>query len=78
MMVWVTVCRLPWRILPIDRAVAGALGRMSAVRTVPVIDGLMAATAMVHDMTLVTRKEADVVGLGARVLNPFSAPVPRP
>ena len=66
------------RILPIDRAVAEAWGRMSAVRTVPVIDGLMAATALVHDMTLVTRNEADVVGLGARVLNPFSAPVRRP
>lgn len=59
------------RILPIDRAVAEAWGRMSAVRTVPVIDGLMAATALVHDMTLVTRNEADVVGLGARLLNPF-------
>jgi predicted nucleic acid-binding protein len=66
------------RILPIDRATAEAWGRMSAVRTVPVIDGLMAATALVHDMTLVTRNEADVVGLGARVLNPFSAPVRRP
>ena len=60
------------RILPIDRAVAESWGRMSAVRTVPVIDGLMAATALVHDMTLVTRNEADVVGLGARVLNPFN------
>ena len=66
------------RILPIDRAVAEAWGRMSAVRTVPVIDDLMAATALVHDMTLVTRNEADVVGLGARGLSPFSAPVRRP
>ena len=54
------------RILPIDRATAEAWGRMSAVRTVPVIDGLMVATALVHDMTLVTRNEADVAGLGAR------------
>ena len=61
------------RILPIDRATAEAWGRISAVRTVPVIDGLMAATALVYDMTLVTRNEADVVGLGARVLNPFNA-----
>lgn len=66
------------RILPIDRAVAGAWGRISAVRTVPVIDGLMAATALVHDLTPVTRNQADVAGLGARVLNPFSALVPRP
>ncbi len=66
------------RILPVDRAVAEAWGRMSAVRTVPVIDGLMAATALVHDMTLVTRNEADVAGLGAKVLSPFTAPIPRP
>jgi predicted nucleic acid-binding protein len=59
------------RILPIDRAVAEAWGRMSAVRTVPVIDGLMAATALAYDMTLVTRNEADVGGLGALVLYPF-------
>jgi predicted nucleic acid-binding protein len=66
------------RILPVDRAVTDAWGRMSAVRTVPVIDGLMVATALVHDMTLVTRNEADVAELGARVLNPFTAPIPRP
>jgi predicted nucleic acid-binding protein len=66
------------RILPVDRAVAEAWGRMSAVRTVPVIDGLMAATALVHDLTLVTRNQADVAALGARVLNPFTAPVLRP
>jgi hypothetical protein len=66
------------RILPVDKAVAEAWGRMSAARTVPVIDGLMAATALVHDLTLVTRNEVDVVELGARVLNPFTAPIPRP
>ena len=59
------------RILPIDRAVSDEWGRMSARRTIPVIDGLLAATAKVHRMTLVTRNDADVAGLGARVLNPF-------
>ena len=59
------------RILPIDRAVTDEWGRMSAHRTIPVIDGLLAATAKVHRMTLVTRNDAVVTGLGAQVLNPF-------
>ena len=61
------------RILPIDRAVADEWGRMSAQRSIPVIDGLLAATARAHRMTLVTRNEADVAGLGANLLNPFEA-----
>ena len=61
------------RILPVDRAVTDAWGRMSAQRPVPVVDGLLAATAKVHGMTLVTRNDAHVAGLGAEVLNPFNA-----
>jgi predicted nucleic acid-binding protein len=60
------------RILPVDRAVADEWGRMSATRSIPVIDGLLAATAKTRHMTLVTRNDADVMGLGARLLNPFS------
>jgi predicted nucleic acid-binding protein len=59
------------RILPIDRAVADEWGRLSTVRSVPPVDGLLAATAKVHGMTLATRNEADVAGLGVAVLNPF-------
>jgi hypothetical protein len=59
------------RVLPIDQAVADAWGQMSASRPLPVIDGLLAATAKVHSMTLVTRNAADVAGLGAQVFNPF-------
>ena len=59
------------RVLPVDRAVTDAWGRMGAARPIPVIDGLLAATAKVHRMTLVTRNDADVVGLGAKLLNPF-------
>jgi len=44
---------------------------MSAIRPVRVIDGLLAATALTHDLTLVTRNDRDVAGLGARVINPF-------
>jgi predicted nucleic acid-binding protein len=60
------------RALPIEAAVAEEWGRLNAVRPIPVIDGLLAATAKVHSLTLVTRNEADVAGLGAAVLNPFT------
>jgi toxin FitB len=56
---------------PYDRAVTDQWGRMSAEHPIPVIDGLLAATAKVHRMTLVTRNNDDVAGLGAKVLNPF-------
>lgn len=59
------------RILPIDRSVADEWGRLSAIRTVPAVDGLLAATARVHGMSLATRNEAHLAGLGAQVLNPF-------
>ena len=61
------------RVLPIDGRVADAWGRFGAVRPIRVIDGLLAATARVHDMTLVTRNAPDVEGLGVPVLNPFDA-----
>lgn len=60
------------RALPVDAAVADEWGRLNGIRPVPVIDGLLAATAKVHDLTLVTRNAADVKGLGASVLNPFT------
>ena len=61
------------RVLGIDNAVSDQWGRMGAVRPVPVIDGLLAATAQVNGLTLVTRNDRDVAGLGAMVLNPFRA-----
>lgn len=60
------------RILPVDQRVADQWGRMSAIRSVPVIDGLLAATAMTHRLTLVTRNDRDVADLGAELLNPFN------
>jgi hypothetical protein len=59
------------RILPVDQPVAEEWGRMNALRTLPVIDGLLAATARVYDLTLVTRDAKVLDGCGARVLNPF-------
>ena len=66
------------RVLGIDNAVSDQWGRMSAIRPIPVIDGLLAATALINGLTLVTRNDRDVAGLGASVLNLFrSAESPR-
>jgi len=59
------------RVLGIDNTVSNQWGRMSAVRPVPVIDGLLAATAVTHGLTLVTRNDRDIAGLGVTLLNPF-------
>ena len=64
--------RFSGRILTVDTEEADTWGQISAIRPVPVVDGLLAATAMSHDMTLVTRNVSDVKGLGVRVLDPFS------
>ena len=61
------------RALPIDAAVAEQWGRMSTIRSVPGIDALLAATAKVNGLTLVTRNVADVAGLDVDALNPFEA-----
>lgn len=59
------------RILPVDPRVAQEWGRLSARRTVPVIDGLLAATAKIHGLVLVTRNVADVRSTGCWWLDPF-------
>ena len=49
-------------------------GRLSAAAPVPVVDGLLAATAKVHGLVLATRNVRDVARTGARVVNPFDPP----
>ena len=61
------------RILPIDAEIAEEWGRMSVPDPVPVVDGLMAATAKVKGMTFVTRNTADVRRTGVELLNPFGS-----
>ena len=61
------------RVLPVDAAAAEEWGRMNVPNPVSVVDGLMAATAKVRNMTFVTRNTADVARTGARLLNPFDA-----
>jgi toxin FitB len=61
------------RILRIDRRVARLWAELGVPDPVPPIDGLLAATALLHDLTLVTRNEKDVLRTGVRVHNPFEA-----
>jgi toxin FitB len=60
------------RLLPASVAVAQEWGRLLAVpQPPPPVDALMAATAKVHRLTLVTRNVKDVEGTGVAVINPF-------
>jgi toxin FitB len=59
------------RLLDFDGRAADAWGRLSAGRTLPVVDAQLAATAWVHGLTLVTRNTADLAGVGVALFNPF-------
>ena len=61
------------RILSIDAHTADRWGRLmsSAGRPLPAIDGLLAATALQHDLTLVTRNTRDFAGLEVQLINPW-------
>ncbi len=61
------------RVLPVTAAVAEQWGRLSAIRPLSTVDSLLAATALVHDLTLVTRDISAVAHTGVKVLNPFAA-----
>ncbi|NUT52470.1 MAG: type II toxin-antitoxin system VapC family toxin [Saccharothrix sp.] len=61
------------RIAPVTSEIAEMWGRLNVPDPLPVVDGLLAATALVHGWTLVTRNVHDVKSTGARVLNPFTA-----
>ena len=69
--------RFAGRILAIDLAVADRWGRLVAQADLksrlPVIDGLLAATALQHNLTLVTRNTKDVAEIGVPVFNPWVA-----
>jgi len=60
------------RILEIDSRVADAWGRMNVPDPLPAVDGLIGATAIVHDLTVATRNARDMSRTGARCLNPFA------
>jgi len=60
------------RILPIDEAVARCSAALHLPDPRPLRDGLIAATALVHAMVVVTRNVGDFLPTGVEVLNPWS------
>lgn len=70
----VTVESYADRVIPIDGRVADLWGRLSVPDPLPPVDGLLAATAIAHGMTLVTRNVRQVERTGVDVHNPFSRP----
>jgi toxin FitB len=60
------------RILILDRPIAEQWGRLNVPDPLPVVDALIAATALVHGMTLASRNAKDMARTGVRWLNPFT------
>lgn len=63
------------RVLAVDAAVADRWGQLQAQagRPLPAIDSLLAATALQHQLTLVTRNVRDFTGLSVSLLNPWQS-----
>jgi hypothetical protein len=61
------------RVLPVDTAVALRSARLHVPNQRPVLDALIAATALVHGMTVATRNVADFEHTGAKTINPWAA-----
>jgi predicted nucleic acid-binding protein len=66
----------PGRVLPVTQAIAVRWGRLGGMRQLvgrplSAPDGMIAATALEHDLILVTRNEKDFAGLGVTVINPW-------
>jgi predicted nucleic acid-binding protein len=59
------------RILPIDQPIADEWGRLNVPDPLPVVDGLLAATAKVRGLTLATRNVKDIARTGAQYVDPF-------
>jgi toxin FitB len=66
------------RVLPVTQSIAERWGildgqRQAAGRPLGVADGMIAATALEHGLTLVTRNTKDFAGLGVTLFNPWNA-----
>jgi predicted nucleic acid-binding protein len=79
---WIQSTLRPWfanRILPVTEAIVDRWGLLTAEAKrrgegLPVVDGLIAATALEHDLTLLTRNVSDFSGTGVTILNPWEDP----
>jgi predicted nucleic acid-binding protein len=64
--------RLGSRVLPVDEPVMMMWSRISVPDPLPAYDGLIAATALVHNMTVATRNTADFRRVGVIAIDPWS------
>jgi len=62
------------RVLSVDARVADRWGSLNVPDPIPTVDGLLASTALVHDLVLVTRNLRDVDRTGARLCDPTATP----
>jgi predicted nucleic acid-binding protein len=71
---WYSVMRagLEDRVLPVTEPIAETWARLSVPDPLPLVDGLLAATAAVHDLILVTRNVTDIARTGVQTLDPFA------
>ncbi len=61
-----------WETTDVSRSRRQAIGDWSGVRPRPLVDTLLAATAVQHDLTLVTRNIRDVQGTPVKLLDPWT------
>lgn len=73
MSAWLSSIRIRYadRVLSVTGDIAETWGRLAAGRPLPVVEGLLAATALVHRLTFVTRNVRDFEGVGVRLLDPW-------
>ncbi|HUD82712.1 MAG TPA: type II toxin-antitoxin system VapC family toxin [Candidatus Saccharimonadales bacterium] len=65
------------RLLPVDQKVADQWGSLDLKQPVPILEAFLAATALVHGLTVVSRDEEDFRNTGVPVVNPFSKSKPK-
>jgi toxin FitB len=70
---WWLVDHYRARIFPIDIDIVEEWGRLSVPNPLPAVDGLIAATARVRGLTVVTRNIADIARTGVKTLNPWQS-----
>jgi toxin FitB len=82
---WLDINVRQWfagRILPVTELIAERWGHLAAAAkqkgmTLAVVDGVIAATALHHDLIVVTRNVKDFAGLGVNIFNPWDDTIPQ-